>query len=69
MEAMTMAEGSESKDRSDTLRELKDYWETQRLALEKRQREVLWESRLATVICILSSIIALIAACVAWAHR
>jgi hypothetical protein len=42
MEAMTMAEGNHAKDISEQLRELKDYWESQRLALERRQRDVLW---------------------------
>jgi type IV secretory pathway component VirB8 len=69
MEVMTMADGSESEVPSEALREVKQYWETQRQALEKRQREVLWESRLATVICVLSCIIAIIAMCIAWAHR
>lgn len=64
-----MAEGSKPTESSVRLRELKEYWELQRVALEKRQREVLWESRLAAVICILCCIVAIVAMCIAWAHR
>ena len=64
-----MSDGTGSTARSDAWRREQRYWEEQRAPLEKRQREVLWESRLAAVICVLSAIVAVVAVCTACAHR